>query len=161
MRKYGINHHVSEPNRPQQNQAEAAIRAVKIQWFQLMTKILVSKQLWDFGIVWVCKIMSLTAYTSFALEGQTPIKQVKGKTPDISEYLDFGFYDWVWYKDNTGVGDNMCDGEQQLQDWDEYTDVQDEALNDHFNSAVSDKRYWKPRLTSLPMCSVTPTLLRK
>jgi hypothetical protein len=51
--------------------------------------------------------MSLTANSSFALEGRTPLEQLMGETPDISEYLDFGFYDWKWYKDNTGVGDNM------------------------------------------------------
>ena len=26
-----------------------------------------------------------------------------GETPDISQYLDFGFYDWVWYKENAGL----------------------------------------------------------
>ena len=34
------------------------------------------------------------------------MEQVTGETPDISEYLDFGFYDWVWYKDNAGLGEN-------------------------------------------------------
>ena len=24
---------------------------------------------------------------------------------DISEYLDFGFYDWVWYRENAGLGE--------------------------------------------------------
>ena len=27
-----------------------------------------------------------------------------GKTPNISEYLDFGFYDHVSYKENSGIG---------------------------------------------------------
>jgi hypothetical protein len=34
------------------------------------------------------------------------MEQITGETPDISEYLDFGFYDWVWYKDNAGIGEN-------------------------------------------------------
>ena len=34
------------------------------------------------------------------------MEQIMGETPDISEYFDFGFYDWVWYKVNTGLGDN-------------------------------------------------------
>ena len=52
--------------------------------------------------------MSLTANSSFQLEGRTPLEQqVTGETPNISEYLDFSFYDWVWYRDNAGVGDNM------------------------------------------------------
>jgi hypothetical protein len=28
-----------------------------------------------------------------------------GETPDISEYLDFGFYDWVWFKRDAGIGE--------------------------------------------------------
>jgi hypothetical protein len=32
------------------------------------------------------------------------------------------------------------DGERQLHDWDEYTDAQDEAFNEEFNSTVSDKK---------------------
>jgi hypothetical protein len=50
--------------------------------------------------------MSLTLNNSFNLEGRTPMEQITGKTPDISEYLDLGFYDWVSYKDNAGIGDN-------------------------------------------------------
>jgi hypothetical protein len=50
--------------------------------------------------------MSLTSNSSFHLDGRTPLEQVTGETPDISEYLDFGFYDWVWYKDNAGLGEN-------------------------------------------------------
>ena len=29
---------------------------------------------------------------------------ITGKTPDISEYLHFGFYDWVVFRQNAGVG---------------------------------------------------------
>ena len=29
---------------------------------------------------------------------------VTGETPDISEYIDFGFYDWVTYQANCGLG---------------------------------------------------------
>ena len=71
-----------------------------------MTKRRVPKRLWDYGVVWVCEIMSITANSTFALEGRTPLEQLTGETPDITEYLDFGFYDWVWYKDNAGVGEN-------------------------------------------------------
>ena len=38
------------------------------------------------------------------------MEQVTGETPNISEYLDFGFYNWVWYKDNTGLGEH-CIGQ--------------------------------------------------
>ena len=28
---------------------------------------------------------------------RTPDEELTGNTPDISEYLDFGFYDQIWY----------------------------------------------------------------
>ena len=37
------------------------------------------------------------------MNGQIPITQVTGETADISEYLDFAFYDRVWWKDNAGL----------------------------------------------------------
>ena len=37
-------------------------------------------------------------------DGRTPLEIIKGKTPDVSEYIDFGFYDWVTYKNNSGLG---------------------------------------------------------
>ena len=106
IRDYGIDYHITEPHRPQQNRAETVIREIKKRWFRQMVKRKVPKRLWDYGIVWACEIMSLTSNSSFSLDGRTPIEQVTGETPDISEYLDFGFYDWVWYKDNAGLGDN-------------------------------------------------------
>ena len=45
--KYGIEHHVSEPHRPQQNRAEAVIREVKRKWFRQMTTRRVPKLLLD------------------------------------------------------------------------------------------------------------------
>ena len=33
------------------------------------------------------------------------MERVTGESIDISEYLDFGFYDWAWYKENAGLGE--------------------------------------------------------
>jgi hypothetical protein len=46
IRKYEIEHHVSEPGRPQQNRAESVIREVNGRWFRLMVKQKVPKRLW-------------------------------------------------------------------------------------------------------------------
>ena len=35
--------------------------------------------------------------TSIKLNGITPIESVMGETLDILEYIDFDFYDLVWY----------------------------------------------------------------
>ena len=38
-------------------------------------------------------------------EGRTPIEIITGDTPDISESLDYEFYDWVLYRSNAGLGE--------------------------------------------------------
>lgn len=106
VRRHDIDYHIIEPHRPQQNCAETVIREVKKRWFRQMVKRKVPKRLWDYGIVWACEIMSLTSNSSFALDGRTPMEQITGETPDISEYLDFGFFDWIWYRQNAGLGES-------------------------------------------------------
>ena len=70
-----------------------------------MLKQRVPNRLWDYGIRWVCEIMQHTASNSGHLQGRTPLEQLTGETPDISEYLDFSFYDWCWYNNNAGLGE--------------------------------------------------------
>ena len=38
-----------------------------------------------------------TSTQAGGLGGRTPIESITGEIVDISEYLDFGFYDQVWY----------------------------------------------------------------
>ena len=47
--------------------------------------------------------MQLTASYAARLEGKTPLGVLTVETPDISQYLDFAWYDWVWYKENPGL----------------------------------------------------------
>ena len=63
------------------------------------------KQLWNYGITWCSEVMSLTHSTAGSINGVIPLEQVTGETPDISKYLDFRFYNKVWYKDNAGLGE--------------------------------------------------------
>ena len=49
--------------------------------------------------------MQRTASNSGRLHSRTPLEQLTGETPNISEYLDLSFYDWCWYKDNAGLGE--------------------------------------------------------
>ena len=48
--------------------------------------------------------MQRTSIQSGGLRGILPLKDVTVETPDISEYLGFGFYEHVSYKDNSGLG---------------------------------------------------------
>ena len=81
------------------------IRELHKRWFRVMLKQQVPNRLWDYGICWVCEIMQRAASNSGRLHGRTPLEQLTGETPDISEYLDFSFYDWCWYNDNAGLGE--------------------------------------------------------
>ena len=71
----------------------------------MMTRLGVSKRLWDYLIVWICETYNLSVSSSQYANGRTPIKIITGDTPDISEYLNFGFYDWVLYWANAGLGE--------------------------------------------------------
>ncbi|KAI2498409.1 Reverse transcriptase (RNA-dependent DNA polymerase) [Fragilaria crotonensis] len=105
VRKYAIDYHVTEPYRPNHNFAEGVICEIRKKWFRVMVRKNLPKKLWDFGLQWVCDIQNRTANSARGLDGRCPLERVTGETVDISEYLDFGFYDWVWYRENAGLGE--------------------------------------------------------
>ena len=49
--------------------------------------------------------MQLTSITAVKLQQQTLFELLTGETPDISEYLNFGWYDKVRYKEDAGRGE--------------------------------------------------------
>ena len=111
IRKYEIKYHVSGPRRPKENPAEQSIHEVKKRWYRIMLKKKVPPRLWDYGFVWVCETENVSANMSKYADGRTPLEIITGETPDISEYHDFEFYDWVLYRGNAGLG------EVQLARW--------------------------------------------
>ena len=105
LRKYSINYHVSGARRPNENPAEGSMRELKKRWYRIMMKQKVPQRLWDYGIVWICETGNLTVSSSKYANGRTPLEIITGETPDISEYLDFAFYDWAKYRTNAGLGE--------------------------------------------------------
>ena len=69
-----------------------------------MTKKKVPVRLWDYGLVWIAKTANITANSSRYANRRTPLEIITGITPDISEYLDFSFYDWVVFRAEAGLG---------------------------------------------------------
>ena len=55
----------------------------------------------------MCEVMQRTYVRANILDGCVPIEEVTGETADISEYLDIGFYDRVWYHANAGLGERL------------------------------------------------------
>ena len=92
IKKYDIKAKFCEPERHNQNQAESAVRQLKHKWYRIMVKNKVLKILWDYGVLWCTDIINHTANTVKVLHDRTPLEQVSGETPDVSEFLDFQFY---------------------------------------------------------------------
>ena len=105
IRKYEIKYHVSGPRRPNENPAEQGIHEVKKRWYRIMLKKKVPVRLWDYGFTWVCETENVCASLSKYGQGRTPLEIITGETPDISEYLDFEFYDWALFRSNAGLGE--------------------------------------------------------
>ena len=68
-----------------------------------MAKANVPKRLWDYALAYVCETGNVTASGSRYARERTPLEIITGETPNIFEYLDFGFYDWVTFKQEGGV----------------------------------------------------------
>ena len=103
VRKNHIDWRSTEPYSPWQNRAENMIREVRKDWRRARIKRNVPRGLWDYGMSHSCKLRQLTAYGP---EWRTPYEVITGDTPDISEWVDFEFYNWVWYWDRPGNEDN-------------------------------------------------------
>ena len=66
-----------------------------------MFRVNCPEQLWEYGYNHVAKIMNQTASN---LKGRKSLELVTGEIVDISEYLDFYFYDRVWFMEEAGIG---------------------------------------------------------
>ena len=106
VRKHRIDIHTTEPNTNQHNQSKVkgVIRELRKNWFRTLHQKCVPRRLWYYGLKRVLEVRVRTSCDAMDLKGQTPLEQITGDTVDISEYLDFGFYDWCWYHENAGLG---------------------------------------------------------
>ena len=103
-----------ERGRPSQNHAaEREIGQLKRRWRNRLTSLNIPAALWDYGIVYDAEVLSLLARGS---KGTPGLELVTGCTIDISEYLDFTFWDLVWYWD-PAIGDDMSDDLRKLGRW--------------------------------------------
>ena len=96
MRTYDIRGHQNEAKTQKYNRAEDAIRECKRRWKQRIIRRRVPKRVWDFGIVWESEILLRMCRHGNDFTG---MERVTGDTPDISEWLDFEFYDICQYWD--------------------------------------------------------------
>ena len=94
-----------EKERSNHNPYEGVIRELRKWWYKEVFRTYCPMKLWSYEYHVVSNIMNLTVSHSCKLQGRTPLKYPTGETPDILEYLDFGWYDQVWYKEDSGLGE--------------------------------------------------------
>ena len=56
-------------------------------------------RLWCYAMEYYSDLYSLTVPGMYRNKGRTGYELVFGLTPDISEYVEFQFYDYCWYWD--------------------------------------------------------------
>ena len=117
--------------------------------------------LWDYSVVRCLEIMYWTHSAAWLLYSSIPRKLIIGEKEDISEYLDFRFYNKVWYKDNARISEERL-GQLLL-----YVCTTDDlkGLVDGFNSELSTSIQesalpfiWIDLLSSPSHCIVTSSL---
>jgi hypothetical protein len=95
--EYGIKQTITEPYSPWHNRAEVNIREAKKAIYRLMQCTLTPKPLWDYCANYMSEITCFPANDLTALHGRTPYELVTGNTLDISEYVEFQWYEPVYY----------------------------------------------------------------
>mmetsp|Transcript_24287 Transcript_24287/g.34810 ORF Transcript_24287/g.34810 Transcript_24287/m.34810 type:complete len:1184 (-) Transcript_24287:1334-4885(-) len=96
-------HHIkmtnTEPYTPQQNKAELGFRELKRHVRRFMARTNTPPHLWDFCAVYTADLRNRLALPLPQLHGRTPHEVLTGNTPDVSEFLEFEWYQPVWYYD--------------------------------------------------------------
>ena len=95
--KFDIQQSATEPHSPWQNRAESGICEVKSFASKTMEQYQVPLRLWCFAYECAAEVLSFIVPGSFQLQNRTPYETVMHYTPDISEYINFHFYQWCYY----------------------------------------------------------------
>ena len=72
----------------------------------------VPPRLWDYGLVYITELQSILAR---GIDQRPGIERVTSNTVDISEWLDFDFFDRVWYWDQQIM--DMMDKQARIGRW--------------------------------------------
>ena len=103
LKKYGIYGHKPERERSNQNLTEGVIWELIKKCYREMFRTYCPRRLWSNRYPYIAKIMQLTATHDGRLQGQTSLELIAWETPDISEFLGFGWYARVWFKEDAGL----------------------------------------------------------
>ena len=93
-RKEGIDLATIERERPNENYGENLVNIVKTGTAKLMFARRVPMRLWCYAMEYYCDLYSITVPGMYQNKGRTGYEIVFGLTPDISDYIEFQFYDY-------------------------------------------------------------------
>jgi hypothetical protein len=93
---HGIAMSNTEAQSPFQNRTEGVIKEVKRHTQRFMSRTRSPKRLWDYCMVYVTDLRNRLALSLPQLNGRTPYEVLTGNTPNISEYLEFEWYQPIW-----------------------------------------------------------------
>ena len=90
-----------EYNTPWANRAEGEVRENTRAERRAMKKLACPARLWDYFAELQANIRCHTARDIPTLNGQVPKTVNTGNTANISELVEFGWYQWIYYRDTT------------------------------------------------------------
>lgn len=93
----------TEPYSPWQNAAERENKELKKGAGRKMTASGAPLKTWDWALEFESYIRSHTAHNIYKLDGRVPESIISGQTADISPYCEFGFWQWVMYREPGGT----------------------------------------------------------
>jgi len=91
---------VTKPYSLWQQAAEGCIREIKRGSSRKMIRTGSPKPLWDHCLELETLVLSCTCNDIYMTAGQVPETIMTGSTADIRHIAEFGWYDWVMYRDN-------------------------------------------------------------
>ena len=65
-------------------------------------------RLWCYAYEYCADVLSLCANGRYDLHGRTPYEAVLNYTPDISEYVSYGWFQWCWFYDEKFKIKQLC-----------------------------------------------------
>jgi hypothetical protein len=105
----GIRMTNTEKGSPWQNRTEVEIREIKRHVRLLLKRTDTPGELWDFRTKYVIELRNRLARPLPRLNGRTPQEIITGNTPDISELIEFEWFQPIWYKShNCWVTYKLC-----------------------------------------------------
>ena len=100
--RYCIDDSTTEPHCPQQNKAKRTIQELKKNVNRIMDRTETPMSMWLRCMLFATMLMNVLAMKKH--DWRTPTEMAFGYTPDVSAFLQFEWWEQVYYLDDDGTG---------------------------------------------------------